>query len=219
MSFTPRRRAQRGADAFIGRRLTRMLDTAGFADVDSSLVQPYGRSGEIKQISSLTFAAISDAVVASKLATAEEVARLKAELQAFAARPDTTLALPRIFQAWGRKPSRRYDTAATERPSGPLPRCSPRQTIAQQRRKQVRQVLGDQARTEARAGLGMQPDRGAGRLEGRHALRQQAGGDAGEHVAGAGGGQPGRGVGVDRGAAVGRRDHCVGPLEDDGRLG
>lgn len=95
---------QRGADAFIGRRLARMLDTAGFADVDSSLVQPYGRGGEVKQISSLTFAAISDAIVASGLAAAEEVATLRAELEAFAARPDTTLALPRIFQAWGRKP-------------------------------------------------------------------------------------------------------------------
>ena len=42
--------------------------------------------------------------VAANLATAEELASLKLELQAFAARPDTTLALPRIFQAWGRKP-------------------------------------------------------------------------------------------------------------------
>ena len=96
---------QRGADAFIGRRLARMLGTAGFADVGSTLVQPHGRSGEIKQISSLTFAGITDAVVAAQLATAAEVAALQAELQAFAARPDTTLALPRIFQAWGRKPA------------------------------------------------------------------------------------------------------------------
>lgn len=95
---------QYGVDAFIGRRLARMLDTAGFADVDSELVQPYGRSGDVKQISSLTFAAISDAVTAAKLATANEVAAIRTELQAFAARPDTTLSLPRIFQVWGRKP-------------------------------------------------------------------------------------------------------------------
>ena len=61
----------------------------------------------------------------------------------------------------------------------------------------------------------VQPDRGAGGLEGRHALRQQAGDEAGEHVAGAGGGEPRRGVVVDGGAAVGRGDHGVGPLEDD----
>ena len=95
---------QLGADAFIGRRLARMLHTAEFADVGSSLVQPYGHSGEIKQISLLTLTLISDAVLAAQLATAQELAALKAELQAFAARPDTTLALPRIFQAWGRKP-------------------------------------------------------------------------------------------------------------------
>jgi ubiquinone/menaquinone biosynthesis C-methylase UbiE len=94
----------RGADAFIGRRLARMLDTTGFADVDSSLVQPHGRSGEVKQISSLTLAAVGDAIVAANLATSDEVASLKVELQAFASRPDTTLALPRIFQVWGRKP-------------------------------------------------------------------------------------------------------------------
>jgi ubiquinone/menaquinone biosynthesis C-methylase UbiE len=95
---------RRGADAFIGRRLARMLDTAGFADVDSSLVQPYGRTRDIKEVTLMTLTAISDAVVASELATAQEIANLKAELQAFAARPDATLSLPRIFQAWGRKP-------------------------------------------------------------------------------------------------------------------
>ena len=95
---------RRGADAFIGRRLTRILDTAGFADVGSSLVQPYGCTGDIKEVTLMTLAAISDAVVASELATAEGIASLKAELQAFAARPDATLSLPRIFQAWGRKP-------------------------------------------------------------------------------------------------------------------
>ena len=94
---------KRGADAFIGRRLLRLLEAAGFRDVGSSLVQPYGRTGEVKQIASLTFAAIADTLVASGLATSDEVTALAAELQAFAARPDTTLSLPRIFQAWGRK--------------------------------------------------------------------------------------------------------------------
>jgi hypothetical protein len=81
-----------------------MLDAAGFADVNSSLVQPYGNTGDIKQVSSLTLSAISDAVIASKLATAQEMAAIREELAAFAARPDTTIALPRIFQVWGRKP-------------------------------------------------------------------------------------------------------------------
>jgi SAM-dependent methyltransferase len=94
---------RRGADAFIGRRLVRLLEAAGFVDVGSSLVQPYGRTGDVKQVASLTFAAIADAIVTSGLATADEVAKVAAELKAFTDRPDTTLSLPRIFQVWGRK--------------------------------------------------------------------------------------------------------------------
>ena len=67
------------------------------------MVQPFGRSGDVKQIASLTFAAIADALVASGIASAEEVSRIASELAAFAERPDTTMSLPRIFQAWGRK--------------------------------------------------------------------------------------------------------------------
>ena len=60
----------------------------------------------------------------------------------------------------------------------------------------------------------MHPDRRAGRFEGRHALRQQPGDDAGKHVAGTGRRQQRRAVGVDRRAAVGRGDHRVRPLVD-----
>jgi SAM-dependent methyltransferase len=94
---------KRGADPFVGRRLVRLLESAGFCEVDSCLTQPFGRSGDVKSIPSLTFAAIAEAVIASGLASAEEVARVGEELDAFAARQDTTLSLPRIFQAWGRK--------------------------------------------------------------------------------------------------------------------
>ena len=66
-------------------------------------MQPFGRSGDIKQIASLTFAAIAEALVASGVASADEVSRIATEMAAFAERPDTTMSLPRIFQAWGRK--------------------------------------------------------------------------------------------------------------------
>jgi len=93
----------RGADPFIGRRLVRLLESAGFSDVDSGLVQPFGRSGDVKQATLLTLAAIAEAVAASGMATTEEVGRVTGELASFAARPDTTMSFPRIFQAWGRK--------------------------------------------------------------------------------------------------------------------
>lgn len=95
---------QRGADPFIGRRLVRLLEKAGFSGVDGSLVQPFGRSGDVKQVASLTFAAISDGLVAQGIASAEEVASVASELATFAEQPDTTMSFPRIFQAWGRKP-------------------------------------------------------------------------------------------------------------------
>ena len=61
--------------------------------------------------------------------------------------------------------------------------------------------------------LAVQPDRGAGRLEAWHALRQQACDHARQHVAGAGRGERRRGVIGDAGAPVGGGDHRIGALE------
>ena len=61
----------------------------------------------------------------------------------------------------------------------------------------------------------MEPDRGGRGLEAGQALGEEAGRDAGEDVAGAGGGEPRRGVGVDREAAVGGGDAGVRALEDE----
>ena len=63
----------------------------------------------------------------------------------------------------------------------------------------------------------MEPNRGRGSLEGRHALRQQAGGDPRQHVACPCGGQERRRIGIDGGAAVGAGNNGVGTLEHDDR--
>ncbi len=68
-------------------------------------------------------------------------------------------------------------------------------------------------------GFAMNPYGGTGGFEWRHALGEQAGGEPGQHVAGARGGEPGRRIGIDGGAAVRRRDDGVGALEDDHRAG
>ncbi len=96
---------KRGADPFIGRRLARLFDEAGFTDVGLGLVQPFGRDGDAKRIASLTFAAIAPSVISAGLATQAEVDGVQAGLDAFTARPDTTISLPRIFRAWGRRGS------------------------------------------------------------------------------------------------------------------
>jgi SAM-dependent methyltransferase len=92
---------RRGADPFIGRKLARLLRDADFASVNSALVQPYGCSGDVKQVQFLTFLGIRDALLESGLADAEEIAAIARELQVFAQSPQTTLGWPRIFQVWG----------------------------------------------------------------------------------------------------------------------
>jgi hypothetical protein len=47
-------------------------------------------------------AAIAEAIATSGIASAEEVDHVTREIKAFAERSDTTISLPRIFQAWGR---------------------------------------------------------------------------------------------------------------------
>lgn len=94
----------RECDPFIGRRLARHLEAAGFRQVETGLVQPFGREGDAKQIAALTFAAVSGGIVAAGLATEAEAASIQAELDAFTARPDTTISLPRIFWARGEAP-------------------------------------------------------------------------------------------------------------------
>jgi len=94
---------QRGGDPFIGRRLLPLLEGAGLAEADACLAQPFGRTGDVKQVGPLTFAAVSDALISSGLASAGEVERISGELDAYTARQDTTTSLPRIFQAWGCK--------------------------------------------------------------------------------------------------------------------
>lgn len=96
--------AQRaGGDPFIGRRLGRLLEGAGFTAVDTALTQPFGRGGDVAEVACLTFEAIAGAVEQAGLAGPDEIARVTRELRAFAAAPDATLSLPRIFQAWGAK--------------------------------------------------------------------------------------------------------------------
>jgi trans-aconitate 2-methyltransferase len=95
---------RRGGDPLIGRRLSLLLEEAGFADVGTTVVQPFSREGGAKDVATLTFAAIADGLKAEGLASADEVARISRELAEFNRRPDTIVSLPRIFQAWGRKP-------------------------------------------------------------------------------------------------------------------
>lgn len=95
---------RRGGDPIIGRRLGLLLEEAKFADVGTTVVQPFSRRGGAKDVAMLTFAAIADGLKAEGLATVEDVARISQAMEDFIQRPDTIVSMPRIFQAWGRKP-------------------------------------------------------------------------------------------------------------------
>jgi SAM-dependent methyltransferase len=94
----------RGADPCIGPRLPELLLDAGLMDVQVETVTPTFRTGDGKQIAAITLAHIRGPVLAAGLASDGEIDRLIAELEAFARDERTLLSLPRIFQAWGRRP-------------------------------------------------------------------------------------------------------------------
>jgi SAM-dependent methyltransferase len=94
----------RGCDPNIGPRLPGLLADAGLAELGMNVVQPAGFAGEVKLIGPITMEAIADAVLAAGLASAEELAEIVDELYAFANTEGTVMSLPRIVQAWGRRP-------------------------------------------------------------------------------------------------------------------
>jgi 2-polyprenyl-3-methyl-5-hydroxy-6-metoxy-1,4-benzoquinol methylase len=91
----------KGGDPDIGLKLAGMFLQAGLAQVGVSLVQPVHREGEGKLLAQITLERIGGAVTAAGLTSSEEVAAILAELTTFAARADTIISLPRIFQVWG----------------------------------------------------------------------------------------------------------------------
>jgi SAM-dependent methyltransferase len=96
---------RRGADPDIGPRLPSLLKSAGFERIETTAVQPIGMEGEVKLMNPVTMENIADAVLQEGLATRAEIDDLVEELYAIAADRETVAGVPRIVQAWGRRPS------------------------------------------------------------------------------------------------------------------
>ncbi len=92
---------RRGGDASIGRRLLGLAREAGLEDVRVDLVVRVHSEGPGKRVAGLTLAHVGEAVVAAGLASSEELARLSAEIDAFAADPATQLSIAPTFQVSG----------------------------------------------------------------------------------------------------------------------
>jgi ubiquinone/menaquinone biosynthesis C-methylase UbiE len=97
--------SRRGGDPDIGLRLASLLKQAGFQEIGMHVVQPIAMQGEVKLLSPLTMENISDAVMADGLATRAEIDQVVRELYEFAADPNTVGGVPRVVQAWGRRPA------------------------------------------------------------------------------------------------------------------
>jgi len=94
---------RRGCDPTIGRRLGRLLGHAGFENVQTMMVQPFGHEGDVKELAMLDFANIADAIVSLGFLGRGEADGLAAQVNAYAQRSDTTISLPRVFQAVAKK--------------------------------------------------------------------------------------------------------------------
>ena len=97
--------AQRGGDPNIGPRLPELLKQGGFEDVGVAIAQPVGTEGEAKLINPLTMENIASAVLADGLASQPEIDQVVKELYEFATNPNTVAGMPRVVQAWGRRPA------------------------------------------------------------------------------------------------------------------
>lgn len=95
---------RRGGDPNIGPRLPSLLRGCGLEQIGVAVVQPVGMEGEVKLINPITMENIADAVLAAGLATRAEIDAIVRELYAVAADPSTLAGVPRIVQAWGRRP-------------------------------------------------------------------------------------------------------------------
>ena len=94
---------RKGGDPNIGPRLVSLFLDTGLDEVHVEVVQPTFRSGAGKRIAAITMEHIQETVVQEGLASGQEVERIVADLDQFAADPRTILGMPRIFQVWGRK--------------------------------------------------------------------------------------------------------------------
>jgi ubiquinone/menaquinone biosynthesis C-methylase UbiE len=95
---------RRGGDANVGAKLYQLCLDAGLDDVHAQVVHPahYGTVPE-KGMMLNTLVNIAEGVVATGLASADEVRDTIAGLTAYTEDPRTIVACPRIFQARGRK--------------------------------------------------------------------------------------------------------------------
>jgi len=91
----------KGGNAELGPMLPGLFHQAGLQDIGFDVIQPCFSKGDGKWMSYITMMRIKDAVLTAQLAEEGEVDGVMHQLEAFTAREDTIVSLPRIFRVWG----------------------------------------------------------------------------------------------------------------------
>lgn len=92
-----------GQNPNIGLALYSMLKDTALHNVQFGLVQPAHHTGDGKWMGYHTMCRIKDNVIKQGLATADEIATVLTNLEAFTKDENTIISLPRVFRAWGYK--------------------------------------------------------------------------------------------------------------------
>lgn len=91
-----------GGDANLGRRLPSLVNGTTLRDVRWNVFQIVHSEGPHKQMQAVTMERIGPALLRHGLATEAEIEEILDGMRAFAADPQTLVALPRMVQVWGR---------------------------------------------------------------------------------------------------------------------
>lgn len=101
-----------GGDPNIGPKLPAIARKAGIERIELNVIQATHIRGEAKLMAPVTMLRISDAAVSEGLASKTEVQEILRELNETAADCETVMALPRIFQMWGKRGAGERNTSS-----------------------------------------------------------------------------------------------------------
>jgi SAM-dependent methyltransferase len=94
---------RRQGDPDIGPKLPGLFGRCELDGLHLRLTQPVFLDGPAKRIHSVTLENVRESLLATGVATADEIASLAAELEVYADTPSTMVAFPRIYQVHGRR--------------------------------------------------------------------------------------------------------------------
>ena len=94
-----------GGDPYIGPKLPSLMKQAGFDQIEISLIQPAGITGEVKYLAAITMENIADTILKAGLASRDAIDDIIDDLYQLAKDEHSFVSMPRIFQVKGTRRS------------------------------------------------------------------------------------------------------------------